>query len=170
MPDKGLETLFQVIALSLKNGLSCQWIIAGGPLAQLSLPADIREAVTVISPLGPERLSMLLQCADVACDPKAGDMLQGSGKLLNYMVAGLPVVCFDGPAQRFYLGDELGSRFAAKNVGHFFDILKNLLSLPADERLPLRQLVLQRADLFSWPHSAETLERNYIQQWEKERK
>ncbi|MCU0598570.1 MAG: glycosyltransferase [Desulfobacterales bacterium] len=170
MPDKGLETLYQVIALALKDGLSCRWIIAGGPRDQLELPPEIKNAVEVISPLGPDKLSMLLRCANVACDPKPGGMLQGSGKLLNYMAAGLPLVCFDGPAQRFYLGDELASRFTAKNVGHFFDILKDLLSLPAEERRNIRQLVIQRADLFSWTKSAMTLERKFFQLWQKERK
>jgi len=169
-PDKGIENLFQVIAHSLQHGLSCQWIIAGGPFKQLSVPPEIKSAVTVVSPLDHDKLFELLQHADVACDPKLGAILQGSGKLLNYMCAGLPLVCFDGPAQRFYLGDELSSRFIAKNIEHFYAILKNLLSMPAEEKQHLKHLVLQRAKQFSWSQSARTLEQHYIQQWEKARK
>ena len=169
-PDKGIETLFQVIAYCSQNGLFCQWIVAGSPLKLLSIPPDIKAAVTVVSPLDHDKLSELLRHADVACDPKQGEILQGSGKLLNYMYAGLPLVCFDGPAQRFYLGDELASRFIAKDIVQFHDILKNLLDLPADEKLKLKTLILQRTKRFSWAQSAQTLEGYYIGQWEKEQK
>ena len=169
-PDKGIENLFQVIASSLQNGLSCQWVIAGSPLKRLSVPADIQEAVTVVSPLDHGKLANLLKHADVACEPKQGEVLQGSGKLLNYMYAGVPPICFDGPAQRYYLGDELASRLIAKDISHFYNILKKILSLPADEKYKLKKMILQQIKLFSWAKSADTLEYHYIEQWEKMQK
>ena len=161
-PDKGIETLFQVIAYSLKKGLSCQWILAGSPLKLLSVPSDIKKAVTVISPLDHDKLETILKHADVACEPKQGDVLQGSGKLLNYMYAGVPPVCFDGPAQRFYLGEKLAPLLIAKDIARFHDILKNLLDMPADEKRKLKSLILQRISLFSWSKSADILENYYL--------
>ncbi|RJP95077.1 MAG: glycosyltransferase [Desulfobacteraceae bacterium] len=165
-PDKGLEQLFEVIAYSIKNGLLCHWIIAGDPLKQLIVPEEIKTALTVISPLGYERLSELLQRADVACDPKRGNILQGSGKLLNYMYAGLPTVCFDGPAQRFYLGDELAAIFIARDTEDFYHILKTLLAMPADEKRKLKAKILKRVNEFSWAQSARMLENHYAEQLE----
>lgn len=161
-PDKGIENLFQVITYSLQRRLSCQWIIAGSPLKQLSIPPDIKSAITIVSPLGHNKLAKLLKHADVACEPKQGDVLQGSGKLLNYMYAGVPPVCFDGPAQRFYLGEELASQLIAKDTPHFYNILKDLLDMPADEKYKLKNKILQRINLFSWAKSADMLEHYYL--------
>jgi glycosyltransferase involved in cell wall biosynthesis len=163
-PDKGIETLWQVIRRAVKSRLECRWLIAGSPMDQLFVPDDIRNIVQIISPLDHETLETLLQRADVACDPKQGDMLQSSGKLLNYMYAGLPLVCFDGPAQRFYLGDELASRFIAADSVHFYKILKTILHMPKDEKKQLKIKILQRSQHFSWLKSAQDLERKYINQ------
>ena len=163
-PDKGVERLFQVIAYSIQKGLSCQWIIAGDPLQQLSVPPDIKTSVRVLSPLDQDTLAEILKHADVACDPKQGEVLQGSGKLLNYMYAGVPPVCFNGLSQRFYLGDELASRLIAKDIPHFYSILKNIIDMPADKKFKLKNLILQRINLFSWAQSAKILEQHYFDQ------
>jgi glycosyltransferase involved in cell wall biosynthesis len=169
-PDKGIDNLFQVISYSMNNGLSCQWILAGGPLEMLSIPPEIKPVVTVVSPLGYDRLLGLLAHATVASDPKQGEILQGSGKLLNYMYAGLALVCFDGPAQRFYLGEELASQLIAKDIPHFYAIIKKLLDMPLDEKCKLENQILQRAKHFSWSQSAQILEQHYIHQWKIEQK
>jgi glycosyltransferase involved in cell wall biosynthesis len=169
-PDKGLEHLVEVILYSMKNNLPCRWIIAGGPLKMLSIPPDIQSAVTVVSPLNQKKLSELLQHADIACDPKREEILQGSGKLLNYMYAGLPLVCFDGPAQRFYLGDELASMLIAKDTHQFYDIIKKLLSLSVAEKQKLKDKILNQSKQFTWSQSARTLEQHYIRQWQIEHK
>jgi glycosyltransferase involved in cell wall biosynthesis len=169
-PDKGIDTLFQVISHAMKNGLVCQWVIAGGPLKMLSIPPDIQSAVKVVSPLNQKKLSELLQRVDVACDPKREEILQGSGKLLNYMYAGLPLVCFEGPAQRFYLGDELSQRLIAKDIQQFYDIIKKLLNLSHDEKQALKDQILHRSKQFTWSQSARTLEQHYIRQWQIEQK
>jgi glycosyltransferase involved in cell wall biosynthesis len=46
-----------------------------------------------------------LTLADVALEPKQGEAGEASGKLLHYMAAGLPVVCFDTPNNRQILGE-----------------------------------------------------------------
>ncbi len=163
-PDKGIDLLYQVIRHASQNGLTCRWIIAGGPLDQLFIPNDIKHVIQVISPLDHDNLSVLLQHADIACDPKRGDTLQSSGKLLNYMYAGVPSVCFDGHAQRFYLGDELAGLLIAKDVSHFYEIIKNLLEMPADEKTRLKAMIQQRAQQFTWDKSARMIERHYLDQ------
>lgn len=169
-PDKGIDTLFEVIAGTIQNGLSCRWIVAGGPARLLQLPAAIEKSVTVISPLNKHQLVDILKCADIGCEPKDGATFQGSGKLLNYLYAGLPPVCFDGPAQRFYLGEELASILIAKDIKHFCDILNHLIQMSHGEKARLKNLILQRAKQFTWEQSARQLERCYLEQWGKKRK
>lgn len=163
-PDKGIDLLFEVIRHASQNGLACRWLIAGGPLDHLFIPDDIKHFIQVISPLDHDNLAGLLQHADVACDPKRGDTLQSSGKLLNYMYAGLPPVCFDGPAQRFYLGDELATRLIGRDIAHFYEIIKNLLEMPEDEKTRLKAMIQQRAQQFTWDKSVRMLERYYLDQ------
>ena len=169
-PDKGLENLFQVITHSLRNGFSCQWVLAGSPLNMLSVPPEIKSAVRVISPLDYDNLPKILNDADVACEPKQGILLQGSGKLLNYMYAGVPPVCFDGPSQRFYLGEELASILIAPDIPGFYAILKQLVQMTEDEKARIKTMIMQRAKQFTWAQSARQLERCYLEQWRKKRK
>jgi len=169
-PDKGIDTLFEVIASTIQNGLSCRWIVAGGPARLLQLPTAIEKSVTVISPLNKHQLVDILKCADIGCEPKDGATFQGSGKLLNYMYAGLLTVCFDGPAQRFYLGEKLASVLIAKDIKQFCDILSYLIQMPPDEKAMLKNRILQRAKQFTWEQSARQLEHCYLEQWGKERK
>ncbi len=166
-PDKGLEHLFEVISLSIRNGLQCRWIIAGGPMNQLAVPPEIDSAITVVSPLSHDTLYELLINADIACDPKKGSVLQGSGKLLNYMYMGLPVVCFDGPTQRYYLGERLSEKLLAKDIPDFYNIIKKLLNLSQEEKNILKKEILVRAAQFTWPQIAQTLEAHYINQWKQ---
>jgi glycosyltransferase involved in cell wall biosynthesis len=46
-----------------------------------------------------------LKIADVAVDPKVDAAGEASGKIINYMGAGLPVACFDHVNNRTFLGD-----------------------------------------------------------------
>jgi len=46
-----------------------------------------------------------LKIGDVAVDPKADAAGEASGKIINYMGAGLPVACFDNANNRRFLGE-----------------------------------------------------------------
>src|SRR5207247_135295 len=52
-----------------------------------------------------EQLGIYLGVASIAIEPKAGESAEASGKLLNYMAAALPVVCFDTENNPALLGD-----------------------------------------------------------------
>ena len=51
-------------------------------------------------------LPQYLYLADLAVDPKLDDAGEASGKIINYMGAALPIVCFEGPNNRRFLGDQ----------------------------------------------------------------
>ncbi|MEJ2058334.1 MAG: glycosyltransferase family 4 protein, partial [Desulfofustis sp.] len=50
-------------------------------------------------------LGLWLASADLAVDPKISGSGEASGKILHYMAAGLPVVCFDTENNRAFLGE-----------------------------------------------------------------
>ena len=47
-----------------------------------------------------------LLCSDIAIDPKNSDAGEGSGKMLNYLAAGLPVIAFDTANNREFLPEQ----------------------------------------------------------------
>jgi glycosyltransferase involved in cell wall biosynthesis len=53
-----------------------------------------------------EKLPSYLQLADIAIDPKFSDAGEGSGKILNYLACGLPVLAFDTQNNRRFLPEE----------------------------------------------------------------
>jgi glycosyltransferase involved in cell wall biosynthesis len=59
-----------------------------------------------------------LAVAHLALEPKQGEAGEASGKLLHYMAAGLPVVCFDTPNNRQLLGET--AYFAPDHTSHGF--------------------------------------------------
>lgn len=62
-----------------------------------------------------------LDLADVAIDPKK-DSTESSGKLMNYMAAGLPIVCFENKFNEARLGEQ-GNYM--KNMGELSNSLNN---------------------------------------------
>jgi glycosyltransferase involved in cell wall biosynthesis len=65
----------------------------------------LAEHVTLTGRIPYEEAPSYLALGDVAVAPKIS-ATEGSGKLLNYMAMGLPVVAFDTPVSREYLGEQ----------------------------------------------------------------
>ncbi|MEM7359446.1 MAG: glycosyltransferase [Pseudomonadota bacterium] len=70
-----------------------------------------------------EALPSYLNAADIAIDPKFSDAGEGSGKMLNYLAAGLPVVAFANENNRVFLPDD--SKLAG-NVEEMAQLLSEL--------------------------------------------
>ncbi|MBN1247645.1 MAG: glycosyltransferase family 4 protein [Anaerolineae bacterium] len=97
-----------------------------------------------------------LALGDVAVAPKLS-ATEGSGKILNYMAMGLPVVAYDTPVSREYLGS-LGVYAApVGDVTALADALASLVTDPeAAQALGVR--LRQRADRhFSWARTGRQL-------------
>ena len=96
---------------------------------------------------------------DIAVAPKIS-ATEGSGKLLTYMAAGLPVVAFDTPVHREYLED-LGLYAPLGDTAGLAAALKDALSDPAQGAqlgLALRKRAVER---FSWNQAAAQIEAVY---------
>ena len=96
---------------------------------------------------------------DVAVAPKLSTT-EGSGKLLTYMASALPVVAFDTPVHREYLGD-LGFFAPAADVAGLARAL--VLALGDRSAAQARGAILRTRAMqqYTWPHAAAAIEEVY---------
>lgn len=109
-----------------------------------------------------------LSVCDIAAAPKMS-LSEGSGKLLNYMAMELPVVVYDTPVNREYLGD-LGVYAAAGDVGAFTEAIVSLAGDPERGADIGRKLRRRAIDQFSWSAAAGQILRIYEKLDEQRRK
>lgn len=106
--NKGTSHLFEAIKLVLEKDKNVFFLIAGSPAKETEKfikKNNFGENVRLISPLCYFDLPRILSSCDAGIDPKDSSTHQASGKILQYMGAGLPVICFDRENNRQYLGE-----------------------------------------------------------------
>jgi glycosyltransferase involved in cell wall biosynthesis len=96
---------------------------------------------------------------DVAVAPKLSTT-EGSGKLLTYMASALPVVAFDTPVHREYLGD-LGFYAPVADVAGLTRALTLALSDPPAAQARGAILRTRAMQQYTWPHAAAAIEEVY---------
>ena len=103
LESKGISNLIESIPLVLEKKKDVHFLIVGYPVEQtqkrisaLGVEDNVRMTGTVDYFKLPDYLSI----ADIAVDPKVDKAGEASGKSINYMAAGLPVVCFDSKNNR----------------------------------------------------------------------
>lgn len=104
---KGVEALHHVIGV-LGRQAAAHFLIVGYPEAPTRAfvaAHGLEPACTIVGRVPYDALPLYLAAADAALEPKPGGAGEASGKVLNYMGAGLPVVCFEGENNRLFLGD-----------------------------------------------------------------
>ena len=159
--NKGVNILLDAIKLNKNESLF--FVIGGFPCEWVNEYIDNfnLKNVKVISPLNYFELAEVNSLADIAIDPKPMDdsIRQASGKILQYMGAGLPIVCLDRPTNRIYL-DKAG-KYIQKLLPE--DILEaiNDLSDNKEAMSNMGRLAKQRADKFSWNFVGEKIEGLY---------
>ena len=90
--------------------------------------------------------------SDIGIDPKDPSVRQASGKTLQYMGAGLPTVVFDTENNREYLGE--GGTYAAEYSAESFAKAIGLLVGSVWLRQKRGDISRERAEMFSWEHTA----------------
>jgi glycosyltransferase involved in cell wall biosynthesis len=106
-----------------------------------------------------EEAPLHLALGDVAVAPKVS-ATEGSGKLLPYMAAGLPVVAFDTPVHREYLG-ELGFYAPAGDAAGLAAAIAWTLEHPEAARRTTQALRARVVSRYTWDHAAQTIEQVY---------
>ena len=134
---------------------NAHFVIAGFPADQIAdylAQPLFQERVTLISPLPYFDLPKILRMSDIGIDPKDPSVRQASGKTLQYMGAGLPTVVFDTENNREYLGE--GGTYAAEYSAESFAKAIGLLVGSVWLRQKRGDISRERAEMFSWEHTA----------------
>ena len=114
--NKGIGYLFEAIKLALKKSSDIYFILAGFPIEgaqNFRKENRLEKNIRLINPLNYFDLPQILNASDIGIDPKDSETRQASGKILQYMCAGLPVICFNRKNNRDYLDN---GGFYAKNI------------------------------------------------------
>lgn len=162
IPNKGIHVLLEAVPLVCNRYPEAHFVIAGFPLSRMTDTIQYsahKERVTFISPLSYFTLPAVLKMSDIGVDPKGSETRQASGKMLQYMGAGLPVICFDTQNNREYLGEGGAYVQEATPVGLADAIGKLIVS--SDLRAEKGTMNRKRAEMFSWERSAKQLEEIY---------
>lgn len=161
--NKGIFSFLHALPAILAGHPKAHIVIAGFPWNEVAEYMEHQpwgERVTKISPLPYFDLPQVLALSDIGVDPKKEGVGQASGKMLQYMGAGLPVACFDTPNNREYLGE--GGEYAREATAA--GLAGAVLRLLRDPELRKRKGEANRVrarEEFSWDHTAECLEKVY---------
>ncbi len=159
IPNKGIAYFLEIIPQIVRKFENLHIVLAGFPVEHVQKFVDennLSERVTIISPLSYFDLPKLLAASDIGIDPKDSAVGQASGKILQYMGAGLPVVCFDKENNREYLG-EYGI-YASSVSGE--SLAEAVSRAVVDENLRNRagRGTRKKAEKFSWDNGIKVFE------------
>ncbi|MDJ0955811.1 MAG: glycosyltransferase family 4 protein [Arenicellales bacterium] len=106
---KGLEQLLEVVEQLLAKRSDVRVTLVGYPVEETTAFLKVNgleQQCHLTGRVNFEDLPRHLRQADIGVDPKLPGTGEGSGKILNYMAAGLPVVAFDSDNNRGFLGPQ----------------------------------------------------------------
>ena len=157
--NKGIDVLLEaILKISKMNLMGMKFILAGGPRENIEgfiKDNGLENFVEIISPLNYFDLPQVNKRGDIAVDPKTSAFGQASGKILQYMAAGLPVVCFDRENNRKYLGEagyyvrDFSADGIVEGILYFFENRDKI-----EELSKMSQEVIKK---FTWDASAEKI-------------
>jgi glycosyltransferase involved in cell wall biosynthesis len=156
LENKGLSELRTLLSLSRQRQLGCYFLLVGYPTEETE--AFVREHrlqdhCRLVGRVPYEELPRYLAAATVALEPKLPGSGEASGKLMNYLGAGLPVVGFDSENNRRFLG-ETGYFAAGCQAAGLADALARALSEPEEAARRGREGRKRVLEHFSWDAAA----------------
>lgn len=160
---QGVGALIQAAAHVLAHGYNAHFVIMGYPGAERyaaqarALGIDARLSLPGRIPYADAPTWLAL--GDIAVAPKLS-ATEGNGKILNYMASSLPVVAFDNPVSRGYLG-EAGIYARLGDVPALASGIEMLLRDPVRARELGQRLRARVMEKFTWDHSARQIEQIY---------
>jgi glycosyltransferase involved in cell wall biosynthesis len=149
---QGTPQLIESAARLKAAGVDAHLLVMGYPnhsrYQRMAAEWDVSDRVTLTGKIPYEKAADYLSVGDIAVAPKLS-LTEGSGKVLNYMAMAMPIVAFDTPVQREYLGD-LGVYAAPGDVENLVAGIRTLLE-DAPRRAALGAALRQRAiEHYSW--------------------
>jgi len=159
---QGTDALLEAAARLVRRRGDVHFLIMGFPnvdrYRHQAAQLNVIDHVTFTGRVPYHQARDLLAVGDVAAAPKLS-ATEGSGKILNYMAMGLPVVAFETPVSREYLADQ-GIYATPADPASLADALGLALGDSANghRREALRLRALQA---YSWDCAAETILQAY---------
>lgn len=151
-PYQGTDLLLEAAARVVAADPRVHFLIMGFPGEPLYVARaqamGIGGHVTFTGRLPYEQAPLYLRLGDVAVAPKMS-ATEGSGKLLNYMATGLPVVAFDTPVSREFLG-EAGYYARLGDAQGLADRILYALRHPEESRARGQALRERAVSAYSW--------------------
>jgi glycosyltransferase involved in cell wall biosynthesis len=161
---QGIPHLLKAAQILQQRGVAARYLIGGFPAEEhyrrLAIRLGVSDRVIFTGKVPYQETPAFLALGDLAVAPKLSET-EGSGKILNYMAMALPIVAFDTPVSREYMGS-LGTyaRPAGDPVA-LADAIQSLIQQP-DQRKVLGQKLRRRAERhFSWDRAGRQLVRVY---------
>jgi glycosyltransferase involved in cell wall biosynthesis len=156
--SKGLGMLQEIIYEASRRALDIDFLIVGYPTdtIQKYIETNNIHNCTLTGRVKFEELANYMMRANVALEPKSAHTSEASGKLLNYMAAALPIVCFNTENNQNFLGE---NGYFAENdtASSFVDQLQLIIDHP-DIAVERGQENLKAVtERFSWRSSAEKI-------------
>ena len=161
---QGTPHLLHAAAQLKAAGEEVHFLVMGFPnedqYLAMAVALGVEDRVTFTGRVDYEKHAPLyLSVGDIAVSPKLS-ATEGSGKVLNYMALGQPVVAFDTRVHREYLAD-LGVYVPRGDVAGLAEAIRALLHDPG-RGWALGQQLRQRAiQLYSWTAAAQKIEAVY---------
>jgi glycosyltransferase involved in cell wall biosynthesis len=156
---QGIDLLLQAAVHLLEARFDVHFLIMGFPNVELyqemAEQLGLAEHVTFTGRIPYKEAPSYLALGDVAVAPKIS-ATEGSGKLLNYMAMGLPVVAFDTPVSREYLG-ERGVYVPPGDTLALAKALETLLDNPRRGMALGQQLRERATHYYLWPETGEKI-------------
>ena len=162
---QGVPHLIEAAVRLKEAGEKAHFLIMGYPnvvrYKTIAQQKGVSDTVTFTGKVQYQHAPAYLSLGDIAVAPKMS-VSEGSGKLLNYMALGQPVVAYDSAVHREYLGDS-GVYAPSGDVDAFAKAIATLLHKP-ERRYELGQQLRQRAlQTYSWQIAGEQIVSLYKQ-------
>lgn len=156
---QGIPHLLQAAARLKQAGEFVHFLVMGYPSVdhyqQLARQWQVADMVTFTGKVEYRDAPSYLSLGDIAVAPKMSST-EGSGKLLNYMALAQPVVAYDSPVHREYLGD-LGIYAPVGDVNGLAMGIVGLLRAPDHGRDLGQQLRHRAITEYSWQRAGEEI-------------
>lgn len=108
LKSKGIDNFLKTIPLITKEKRDVFFLIVGYPVEdarRIVRELNVDKYCCFVGRIDYFELPRYLNITDVAVDPKIDEAGEASGKIINYMGAGLPIVCFEGVNNRKFLAE-----------------------------------------------------------------
>lgn len=164
MRSKGIDYFLNAIPKIVTQYKDVRFLIVGYPVQPSKEKAKdlkIDDLVHFAGKVDYFQLPKYLAIADVAIDPKVDEAGEGSGKIMNYMGAGLPIVCFDTLNNRALL--QKNDLFA--RIGDSEDLANKVVEALKNDAMAKGIGVQNRKrvqEKFSWAANGKKLSQIYL--------